>query len=154
MIELATIDDLEEILSLQKRCFESEAVKYKDEDLPPLKQTLEEIHKQFNDNVLFLKYSDSDKIIGSVRAYIDDKNICHIGRLFVDPGHQKKGIGKLLMMELEQIYADCYAYRIFTGHLSHHVIRLYTKLGYQIRYTQFAGTHYIVHMEKMNTKSK
>jgi ribosomal protein S18 acetylase RimI-like enzyme len=150
MIELATFDDLNEILELQKLGFGIEAERYNDFNLPPLKQTLEDIQNQYNNNVLILKYTSGDKITGSVRAFLDDKNICHIGRLVVHPDHQKKGIARELMNEIEKKYADCFAYRIFTGHLSHHVIRLYVKLGYQIRYTEFAQTHYLVHMEKRN----
>ena len=150
MIEVADYNDLSEILELQKLAFQIEAERYNDPNLPPLNQSLEEIQKQYSDNTFFLKHVSEGKITGSVRAYLDDKNICHIGRLIVHPDHQKKGIGKSLMDEIEKRFSECYAYRIFTGHLSHHIIRLYTKLGYQLYYTQFADTHHIIHMEKRN----
>jgi len=43
IIEPASIEDASEILSLQKVCYQSEAEIYRDYNIPPLIQTLEEI---------------------------------------------------------------------------------------------------------------
>ena len=47
IIKRATIADAEEILSLQKLVYESEAEIYNDFTIPPLTQTLEEIKAEF-----------------------------------------------------------------------------------------------------------
>ena len=94
-IERARRENLEEILTLQKLAFQSQAKIYDDNTLPPLVQTLEEIQKDF-DNYVFLKAVIDDEIIGSVKGSLQE-NTCHIGRLIVHPEHQNQGIGKKLM---------------------------------------------------------
>jgi hypothetical protein len=46
-IEKATVFDAEEILTLQKLAYQSEAEIYNDFNIPPLVQTLESIEKDF-----------------------------------------------------------------------------------------------------------
>lgn len=46
-IELATEQDLEQILQLQKRAFHGQAVIYNDFNLPPLIQTIEGLKEEF-----------------------------------------------------------------------------------------------------------
>jgi hypothetical protein len=82
-IERATVLDAEEILSLQKLAYRSEAEIYNDFNIPPLVQTLESIEKDF-ENQYFLKAVMDGKIIGSVRAYTKE-GTCYIGRLIVHP---------------------------------------------------------------------
>lgn len=48
----ATIDDAEEILQIQKLAYQSEAELYGDYDIPPLKQTVEELRDQFKNQVI------------------------------------------------------------------------------------------------------
>jgi hypothetical protein len=68
IIEQAGVSDAEEILSLQKIAYKSEAEIYKDFNIAPLIQTLEEIKRDFR-NQVFLKAVIQGKIIGSVRAF-------------------------------------------------------------------------------------
>ncbi len=67
-IERAVLDDAQDILSLQKLAYQSEAEIYHDHTLPPLTQTLEEIQKDF-ETQLFLKAVEEGQTIGSVRTY-------------------------------------------------------------------------------------
>jgi hypothetical protein len=86
-IERATISDAEEILSLQKLAYISEAEIYAGFNIPPLVQTLEELKDDFK-NQLFLKVVIDSRTIGSVRAFAKEGN-CFIGRLIVHPDFQK-----------------------------------------------------------------
>ncbi len=79
----ATIEDSEEILSLQKIAYRIEAERYNDYNISPLTQTLKEIKTQF-DNHIILKAVSGNKIIGTVRAY-EENATCYVGRLAVDP---------------------------------------------------------------------
>jgi len=63
IIEQAKVSDAEEILSLQKLAFKSEAEIYKDFNIAPLIQTLEEIKRDFG-NQVFLKAVIEGKIRG------------------------------------------------------------------------------------------
>jgi ribosomal protein S18 acetylase RimI-like enzyme len=130
IIEQASAADVKEILALQKLAYQSEAEIYADRTIPPLTQTLEEIEANF-ENQLFLKASVAGKIIGSVRAHID-QGTCHIGRLIVHPDFQNRGIGTLLMGEIEACFDKAKRYELFTGHKSARNLHLYQKLGYTV----------------------
>ena len=101
-IEKATISDAEEILSLQKLAYVSEAEIYADFNIPPLVQTLEELKDDF-ENQFLLKAVINGRIIGSVRALVK-KDTCFVGRLIVHPDFQNQGIGSKLVQEIENIF--------------------------------------------------
>ena len=52
MIEKAQKYDLNEILELQYLAYQSEAKLFGNMDIPPLKQTLEEVYDEFNKGVI------------------------------------------------------------------------------------------------------
>ncbi|OGP72868.1 MAG: GNAT family N-acetyltransferase [Deltaproteobacteria bacterium RBG_16_49_23] len=128
-IERARVDDAEEILSLQKAAYQSEAEIYNDFTIPPLIQTLEGIRKDF-ENQIFLKAVIDGKIVGSVRAFIKE-GTCYVGRLIVNPGFQNQGIGTQLMNRIEETFKEAERFELFTGHRSERNLYLYQKLGYQ-----------------------
>jgi ribosomal protein S18 acetylase RimI-like enzyme len=130
IIEKATVSDAEELLTLQKLAYRSEAEIYNDFRLPPLVQTLESMKEDFK-NQLFLKAVLDGRIIGSVRAY-SKEGTCYIGRLVVHPDFQNQGIGTRLMNDLETIFYSCKRFELFTGDRSERNLRLYEKLGYGI----------------------
>ena len=130
IIETALITDLEEILELQKLAYLSEAERYNDFTITPLHQTLEDIQNEYAYKT-FLKAVDSGKIVGSVRANVQD-DTCYIGRLIVHPDFQNKGIGTSLMKGIENHFLYCKSYELFTGKNSEKNIYLYQKLGYKI----------------------
>jgi N-acetylglutamate synthase-like GNAT family acetyltransferase len=130
LIERATIHDAEDILKLQKLAFQSQAKLYDDHSLPPLIQSLEDIKADFKKQV-FLKASIDGKIIGSVRAHME-QDTCFIERLVVHPDHQNHGLGTRLMNEMEKHFSDARSFELFTGHKSEKSIYFYQKLGYRI----------------------
>lgn len=129
-IDIALIEDLIDILKLQKIAFNCVADLLDDKEIQPMIQTYDELLQELNDGII-LKYRQEDQIIGSVRAYIDDKNICHIGKLIVHPDYQNKGIGKALMLEIEKKFTFCSKYLLFTGEITPNTLYLYTKIGYK-----------------------
>jgi ribosomal protein S18 acetylase RimI-like enzyme len=146
-VEKATISDAEEILSLQKLAYQSEAEIYNDFNIPPLVQTLEEIKKDFGIQFL-LKAVMDEKIIASVRAHTKE-GTCYIGRLIVHPDFQNQGIGTKLMVEIEKIFSTCQRFELFTGARSERNLYLYQKLGYKIFKTaKITDQTTIVYLEK------
>lgn len=123
----ASVKDANEILNLQKSAFKIEAELYNNYDISPMKETIEEIIKSFI-NCIFLKAVEKEKIIGTVRAFEKD-GTCYIGRLAVSKEMQNRGIGTLLMKEIEK-YFKTKRFELFTGAKSEKNIRLYKKLGY------------------------
>jgi ribosomal protein S18 acetylase RimI-like enzyme len=126
----AVLEDATAILQLQKLAFYSEAEFYGDFDIPPLTQTLEELTKDFTSKSFF-KVEIQNQIVGSVRGYkIGDT--CHIERLIVHPDYQGKGIGTVLMKQIELCFDDAQRFELFTGYKSERNIKLYQRLGYKI----------------------
>lgn len=146
-IKKAEIIDAEEILRIQKSAYRSEAERYNNYDIPPLKQTVEGLKEQFENHII-LKAVSGGEIIGTVRAYEKD-GTCYIGRLSVHPNMQNQGIGTVLMKEIEK-YFNSERFELFVGSKSDKNIHLYQKLGYNIfKINQYeCGDIEIYYMEK------
>lgn len=127
-ISVAQQADASEIRALQQRAFLSEAKRYNNLEIEPLRQTLEEIMKDFNTHT-FLKAIHEDRIVGSVKLRTIGSK-CWIGRLIVDPLVQRTGIGTKLLKKLEEITPDVIEYFLYTGSESDGNIIFYKKLGY------------------------
>ena len=144
----ASFEDATEILALQKIAYEKEATLYDDWNIPPLTQSLSEIQNEFKESIV-IKAIVGAKIIGSVRASLDS-DLCKIGRLIVHPEYQRKGIGSLLMQNIESQFPNAKRFELFTGTKSIDNIRLYRKLGYvECRQQDLSPKVRVVFMEKI-----
>ena len=150
VVEMAEPDDLEEILSLQKLAFKSQAEIYNDFNIQPLTQTLEELREEARKSVILKLVLDS-KIVGSVRAFEKDGS-CYIGKLAVHPEYQNRGLGRKLMTAIEQCF-DGVRYELFTGYLSEKNLAMYESLGYERFKTQKVGRDMeLIYLEKKPQK--
>ena len=139
--------DLKEILELQYLAYQSEAALFGNKDIPPLKQTLEEVQEEYKEGIILKMTDDQGIIIGSVRA--KEKNgTVYIGKLMVHPDHRCKGYGKRLLTEIERYFPGM-RYELFTSTRSKDNIRLYESLGYkQFDQKQIDDELQFVYMEK------
>lgn len=128
-ISKAEKSDLKEILSLQYLAYQIEAELFESRDIPPLKQTLEELTEEFDKGVI-LKLTDGNAIIGSVRANMENGTV-YIGKLMVHPDYRRQGLGSMLLTKIETCFPAS-RYELFTSTKSTDNIRLYQKLGYEI----------------------
>jgi ribosomal protein S18 acetylase RimI-like enzyme len=128
-IELASIEDAEDIHELQKLAYTSEAQIIDDFTIPPLHQTIEEIRSEFKHQT-FLKVAVENKLIGSVRCYLE-KGTCYIGKLIVHPDCQNCGIGTSLLDAAEKQFPDTERFELFTGYKSVKNLHIYEKCGYR-----------------------
>ena len=126
----AEFEDLPEILELQYLAYQSEAALFGSKDIPPLKETLEEVQEEYKKGTVLKLVTDEEEIIGSVRAYEKD-GTAYIGKLMVHPDHRCKGYGSMLLKEIEK-YFPGKRYELFTSTRSVDNIRLYEKNGYRI----------------------
>ena len=113
-ISKANKSDAEEILSVQKTAFQTEAEIHNMYDIQPLGPVL--------------KASHNGRIIGSARAHING-NIVTICKVVVLPEFRGRGIAKALISELENI-CPASRYEIYTNSKSYWNISLYKSLGY------------------------
>ena len=128
-ISKANMDDLQEILNLQYLAYQSEAALFGNKDIPPLKQTLDEVIEEYHKGII-LKLVDTDNlIIGSIRAW-EMKETVYVGKLMVHPDYRHRGYGTKLLSEIEKYYPQK-RYELFTSTRSIDNIRLYQKMGYQ-----------------------
>lgn len=147
VIERAEKKDLEEILTLQKLAYRSEAELVNDFSIQPLTQTLESLEDEFG-RMIILKAVDEGKIIGSVRAF-EENGICYIGKLIVHPTRQNKGIGKMLMKHIEGCFPSCRRFSLFTGKKSLKNLSFYSRLGYRpVEEKQVNETLTLVYLDK------
>lgn len=130
MIEKAKFEDLQEILDLQYLAYQSEAKLFNNQDIPPLKQTLQEVQGEYESGVILKVSDEEDAIIGSVRAYVTNGTV-YIGKLVVHPQKQSQGIGTKLLLAIENEYPN-QRYELFTSTKSIRNIALYQRLGYHI----------------------
>lgn len=147
----AVEEDAQTILDIQKVAYISEAEAYNNYQIAPLTETLDQSRADFQTKTI-LKAILNDKIVGSVRGR-EEKGICFVERLMVHPDYQKQGIGKKLMMELEEYFPSCDRFDLYTGSESSGNIRLYESLGYQqYRIEMIRENIEFVFLEKMNDK--
>ncbi len=143
----ADYKDLDEILRLQYLAYKSEAALFGTDDIPPLKQKIEEVIGEYERGTI-LKLVDNDNvIIGSVRAK-EENGTVYIGKLMVHPDHRGKGYGTRLLTEIEK-YFSCKRCELFTSTRSVDNIRLYEKNGYKEYKREAISNELIfVYMEK------
>ena len=139
--------NLREILELQYLAYQSEARLFDNNDIPPLKQTLQEVELEF-DRGLFLKLVDENgKIIGSVRAFAEGGTL-FIGKLMVHPDHQGLGLGAKLLKAVEEARPHN-RYELFTSSKSKKNIQLYQRAGYKMfKEHDVSGDLKFVYLEK------
>ena len=145
----ATITDLKTILTLQKECYQTEAALHDDYDIPPLKQDLTSLEKEYKEGMLFLKAMIDGQIVGSVRGYVKN-DTCFIGKLIVKQEFQNRKIGQTLMQAIESHFGDCQRYELFTGFKSEKNLYLYNKIEYMEFRRQWVNEKLtLVYLEKM-----
>lgn len=148
-IDKAQENDLQEILALQYIAYQSEAKLFNNMDIPPLKQTIDEVYDEFSKGTFLKAVDEKGVIIGSVRAY-QENNTVYIGKLMVHPDMQKKGLGTKLLLAIEAKYPNK-RYELFTSTKSISNIKLYEKLGYKIfKKEAISQELQFVYLEKIN----
>ena len=89
-ITKANLEDLSEILQLQYLAYQSEADLFGSRDIPPLKQTLDEVINEYHNGIILKMCDETGKIIGSIRAK-EIAGTVYIGKLMVHPDYRHQG---------------------------------------------------------------
>lgn len=120
--------DLQDILELQYLAYQSEAELCNCFDIHPLAQTMQGIRSEFERGVILKATNEEGRIIASVRGYFNSGTL-YIGKLIVHPGFQGKGIGTLMLENMELLFSGK-RYELFTSSKSERNIKLYERRGY------------------------
>jgi ribosomal protein S18 acetylase RimI-like enzyme len=122
-----------EVVTLQRAAFLRDAQLYNDPFMPSLTQSVDEIRAEIGDpDIVFLLARLGPRLVGSVRARkLDDR--WYVWRLMSAPDLEGRGIGRLLMDELEQRANGVVGlFELSTGSKSASNIAWYERLGYEI----------------------
>ena len=130
LITRAALQDLPDILELQKTAFQSEALIYGACAVPPLSQTLENIQEEHATKV-FLKMTLDGVLIGSIRVTEKGRAV-RLEKLMVHPDFQDRGLGGQLIRAAEEQFPSAGCYELMTGKKSVKNVHLYVQHGYQI----------------------
>lgn len=126
----AVAGDAEAILAIQKEAFLPASRRYRDLELPPLLERVEDVEHDVREHTVLVATDDAGRILGAVRGRAGTDECVHVGRLVVDPSAQRRGIATALMHELERRFPDAACFELFTGGLNEPGMGLYLKLGY------------------------
>ena len=126
-IRPATEADFEALLKIQQAAFGEysnlyEVSAWTTETLDSLKQDAKEKR--------ILVAETGGAVIGSVRFWIV-AGVCVIRLLSVSPAHQKRGIGKALIEEIERVTADAHKFYACTMLRTARNIQFFLNLGYK-----------------------
>jgi len=124
-VEDASIRHLDRLYEIEMECFGEEAF---------TKRQIVQLLTDYNSVGLVAR--ENDRILGFIIAmiYVDRNALSgHILTIDVSPAHRRKGIGQMLLQEIEKIFKTK---GVKTSHLEVRednvaAISLYTKLGYQ-----------------------
>lgn len=140
--------DAGELLTLQRAAYVTEARAHGDLDLPPLLETLDQLLTVLRDpDCLAWGIRQSGRLAG-VRVLVRD-DVGEIGRLVVAPDQQRRGLGRSMMLAIEEFLPPpVTTLRLFTGEFSTGPLALYASLGYRETRRTPVGSDELVHFEK------
>lgn len=133
-IDLSTIVEIDikdsktaqRVLTMQKESYKVEAEYIGTYEIPPLKESLQEL---MDCGETFIGYYDGGEIAGAISYKLEDNEI-DIHRVMVDPGHFRKGIARKLISHVEE-HIPSQGMVVCTGAKNIPAVTLYLKLGFE-----------------------
>lgn len=140
-----------ELFSLQKAAYQVEAELIKFYDIPPLKESFEDL-KECRET--FLGYFEETTLAGAL-SYAVDGDELEICRMIVHPTHFRKGIAQRLLNVLEDHHEGIHVFKVSTGKDNTPAKRLYLKNNFKlIRNLEVAPGFFISNFEKRRFEVK
>jgi 8-oxo-dGTP pyrophosphatase MutT (NUDIX family)/GNAT superfamily N-acetyltransferase len=126
-IDLQEIKCTAEVLDLQRKSYKIEAELIGTEEIPPLKETFEELQ---NCGENFLGCYIGGKLAGAV-SYKKEDAVLDIHRVMIHPDFFRRGIAAKLIARLEQQEPEHLEIVVSTGAANMPAVKLYEKLGFE-----------------------
>lgn len=99
---VATLDDMHELLELQRRAYAPAFGSLDWTDESPLDETLEHLCQEFRRCTIYKVQNAEGQIIGSIRGNVADGSLW-MGRMMVHPDYQGQGIGRFMFYEIQRL---------------------------------------------------
>jgi ribosomal protein S18 acetylase RimI-like enzyme len=147
-IHRAVPSDAGEIMTVQRAAYVSEAQLYDNPHLSALSEPLASVRASVESDVVLVARV-GPRIVGAVRGRVEGR-VCHVGRLVVAPDWQGHGIGRRLLVAMEEhAPSSVERFALYTGDRSAANLGLYRKLGYEtVHEERVADTLSLIHLEK------
>ncbi len=128
----ADIQDLQLLHDMQIESFKPLLEKYKDYDMSPGNETIEQIIRRYNQNfTTYWLIKRHNKTVGGVRVISKGNGCYRISPIFILPSEQGKGISKETFRLLEEFYQDSRLWELDTILEEVGNCYLYEKIGYK-----------------------
>lgn len=134
MIELikAELEDIEEIMKIQKECFHEYLEKYQDYEVNPCNETIEHFKERLVSDVwhiYFIKFNG--EIAGLIKINHYDKDTYKINDFGILPRFRDKYIGTSVFMQIKEKYYNASQWILSTILEEERCIHFYEKLGFK-----------------------
>jgi 8-oxo-dGTP pyrophosphatase MutT (NUDIX family)/N-acetylglutamate synthase-like GNAT family acetyltransferase len=137
-IELNDVMAAAEVLDLQKKSYKIEADLIGTDEIPPLKETFEQLQ---NCGETFMGYYIEGLLAGAV-SFKKEGKVLDIHRMMVHPDYFRRGIAGKLLAEIER--QDCQEILVSTGAANTPAIKLYEKLGFVRQHDSVVGNGLVI----------
>lgn len=140
----------EEVLRLQKQAYKVEAAYIGTFDIPPLKETLNEL---LNSGEKFIGYFVEDTVAG-VLSYKFKKGVIDIHRVMVHPSFFRRGIARSLIKHVENKMDSAEFVIVSTGAKNLPAVKMYQRLGFEVLDQSIFGDLVVTNFKKKLKKDR
>ena len=133
-ITIATVDELAEVLAVQRSGFGRVAARFGIDpaDMAPLRESLSDLIDLRADGIVTFIARSGTGTAGTVRARRREDGVVEIGRLAVADDHVRRGVATALMLTIESSFPEASRFELYTGAEATEPLALYARLGYGI----------------------
>lgn len=126
----ATTEQAPTILAIQRRAFEQEARLCDNREIPPMTETLEAVLEHIVSATVLTAWM-GPQLVGAARGILS-ADVCEIRGVCIEPEHQGKRIGTMLVTAVEQAHPTASRFELMTNTSMPGNVRFYERLGYRI----------------------
>ncbi|MGG1674416.1 GNAT family N-acetyltransferase [Neobacillus sp. NRS-1170] len=119
---------LKELFDLQRASYLVEAELINFFEIPPLKESLQDLKES---GETFIGYFENSELTGAI-SYTIQEQVVTICRMVVHPNHFRKGIAQKLLTYVEKNHSDLPIFNVSTGKENTPAKNLYLKNGFQV----------------------
>ncbi len=123
----SSMDAAKQMWQLQQAAYRVEAELIGWAELPPLRETVEELMES---DETYIAYLEEGELAGAL-SYKKINSQLDIHKMIVNPRHFRKGIARQLLNHLENSHTDVNTIFVSTGARNEPAVQLYLRQGYE-----------------------